>query len=88
LAHGRTSLPLAEIKKLVTQGLQLDAWARISEVDGEFRLADWIPWVATSSATTGQTGIFERWQKNAIRYLIPEPGEVFKVPRKSAASVS
>jgi O-acetyl-ADP-ribose deacetylase (regulator of RNase III) len=88
LAHGRTSLPLAEIKELVARSLQLDAWARISEVDVELRLADWNPWVVTSSAPIGQTGVFERWQKNAIRYLVPETGEVFKVPRNSAASVN
>jgi hypothetical protein len=77
-----------EIKELMVQGLQLDAWARISEADGELKLSDWIPWIATSSATTEQTGLFERWQKNAIRYLVPETGEVFKVPRKSAAPVN
>jgi O-acetyl-ADP-ribose deacetylase (regulator of RNase III) len=87
VAHGRKSLPLAEVQKLVRQSLHLDAWPRISDVDGEFRPADWIPWVATSSATDGRTGLFERWQKNAIRYLIPETGEVFKVPRERTASV-
>jgi len=43
----------------------------IFETDGELQLADC------------QAGLFERWQ-NAIRYLIPETGEVFKVPRKAA----
>jgi hypothetical protein len=61
LAHGRTSLALAEIKKLVVQSLQLDGWARISDADGELRLTDWSPWVVTSSATNGQTGLFEKW---------------------------
>jgi hypothetical protein len=88
LAHGRKSLPLAEIEKLVAQSLQLDAWASIPEADGELRLADWIPWVVTSSAKPGQIGVFERWQKNALRYLVPETGEVFKVPRNSTASVN
>jgi hypothetical protein len=84
LAHGRTSLPLAEMEKLVLRGLQLDAWPRLSEMDGEIRLADWIPWIVTS-AIMGQTGLFERWQKNAIRYLVPETGEIFKVPRKNTS---
>jgi hypothetical protein len=65
---------------LVYESLQLDAWARISDADGDLRLADWNPWVGTSSTANGQTGLFERWQKNAIRYLVPETGEVFKVP--------
>ena len=56
----------------------------IFETDGELQLADWIPWIATSPANTGQAGLFERWQKSAIRYLVPETGEVFKVPRKAA----
>jgi hypothetical protein len=85
LAHGKKSLPLTEIKKLVVKSLQLDAWAQISEVDGELQLADWLPWIEVASATTGQIGLFERWQKNAIRYLVPETGEVFKLPRKSTA---
>jgi O-acetyl-ADP-ribose deacetylase (regulator of RNase III) len=80
LAHGRKSLALAEIRELIVQGLQLGAWANISQIDGELRLADWSPWVVASSASTRQTGLFERWQKNAIRYLVPETGEVFKVP--------
>jgi hypothetical protein len=87
LAHGRKSLPLAKVEKLVFQSLQLDAWTKISDMDGELRLVDWIPWIMTSSATTGQTGLFERWQKNAIRYLVPETGEIFKVPRKSSKTV-
>jgi O-acetyl-ADP-ribose deacetylase (regulator of RNase III) len=33
LAHGRQSLPLAEIKNLLNQGLELDAWKRIPETD-------------------------------------------------------
>jgi O-acetyl-ADP-ribose deacetylase (regulator of RNase III) len=86
LAHGRKSLALAEIRELIVQGLQLDAWPNISQIDGELRLADWIPWVAASSAVTRQTGLFERWQKNAIRYLVPETGEVFKVPRKAVST--
>jgi O-acetyl-ADP-ribose deacetylase (regulator of RNase III) len=84
LAHGRTTLPLADIRKLVVQGLHLGGWERISDADGELRLSDWTPWIVTSSATNGQTGLFERWQKNEIRYLVPETGEVFKAPRKSA----
>jgi len=81
LAHGRQSLSLAKIKKLVAQGLQLDSWERISETNGELRVLDWRPWVRTSPTQTGQIGLFERWQKNALRYLVPETGEVFKAPR-------
>ena len=84
LAHGRRSLSLAEIKKLVTNGLQLELWARIMETDGEFRVVDWGPWARVSSTQTGQIGLFERWQKNAIRYLVPETGEIFKVSRDLA----
>jgi len=93
LAHGRKGLSAGEIRDMVFQSLQLEAWPTISQTAGELRLADWIPrvavpWVAVPSATTGQTGLFERWQKNEIRYLIPETGVVFKVPRKSAAATS
>ena len=66
------------------KGLQLETWARIPETDGEFQVVDWQPWARASSTTTGQIGLFERWQKNAIRYLVPETGETFKVPRSSA----
>jgi O-acetyl-ADP-ribose deacetylase (regulator of RNase III) len=86
LAHGRTSMSLDEIKKMVAQSLQLVAWATISDADGELRLADWIPWVVTSATQNEQTGIFERWQKSAIRYLVPETGEIFKEPRLSTVS--
>src|SRR5262249_32943904 len=82
LAHGRKSLSFSEIKDLVAQGLQLDGWAKISDADGELRLADWNPWVVDKA---GQAGLFEQWQKNAFRYLVPETGEVFKMPRNSAA---
>jgi hypothetical protein len=85
LAHGRRSRPLVEIKKLVTEGLKLDSWGQIPEKDGEFQVVDWQPCVRASSTTTGQIGLFERWQKNALRYLVPETGEIFKVPRGSAA---
>jgi O-acetyl-ADP-ribose deacetylase (regulator of RNase III) len=86
LAHGRKSRSVEEIKNMVLQSLQLDDWIRISQTNGEFRVADWTPWVVASSATTGQTGLFERWQKNAIRYLIPETGELFKVLRKTVVA--
>ena len=36
------------------------------------------------STSTSKIGLFERWQKNALRYLVPETGEIFKVPRRSA----
>ena len=86
LAHGRKSKSVGEIKELMLQSLQLNSWEKIPQTDGELRLTDWIPWVAASSSTTGKTGLFERWQKNAIRYLVPETGEVFKVPRKVAST--
>src|SRR5262249_47875623 len=78
LAHGRQSLPPAKIKKLVTQGLQLESWEQIPETDGELRLVKWRPWVGTPPTGTNQIGLFERWQKNALRYLVPETGEIFK----------
>jgi O-acetyl-ADP-ribose deacetylase (regulator of RNase III) len=81
LAHGRKSLPLAKIKKLVAQGLQLGSWERIPETDGDLRLVDWHPWVGTPPAEIGKIGLLERWQKNNLRYLVPETGEVFKMPR-------
>ena len=83
LAHGKQTLPLAEIKKLVTQGVQLESWKQIPETDGELRLVDWQPWVGTPPTGTSQIGLFERWQKNAFRYLVPETGEIFKTPRGS-----
>jgi O-acetyl-ADP-ribose deacetylase (regulator of RNase III) len=83
LAHGRLSLSLAKIKQLVARGLQLESWERISETDGELRLTDWRPWVGTSPTQAGQIGLLERWQKNAMRYLVPETGETFKAPRNS-----
>jgi O-acetyl-ADP-ribose deacetylase (regulator of RNase III) len=86
LAHGRETLPLAEIKDLVAQSLQLNAWARIPEADGDLRLTDWTPWIRVSSATSCRTGLFERWQGNSFRYLVPETGEVFKVPRHRIGS--
>jgi hypothetical protein len=67
--------------------LQLDAWEWISDADGELQLGDWSPWVVTLSPTADQIGLFERWQKNTIRYLVPKTGEVFKVPRKSSGAV-
>jgi O-acetyl-ADP-ribose deacetylase (regulator of RNase III) len=84
LAHGRQSLPLAELKKLVSQGLMLESWESIPETNGELRLVDWQPWLRARSTMTDQIGLFERWQKNALRYLVPETGEIFKVPRSSA----
>ncbi len=84
LAHGRRSLPLVEIKKHVMKGLQLESWSRIPETDGDFQVTDWQPWARPSCNIAGQIGLFERWQKNTFRYLVPETGEIFKVPRSSA----
>jgi len=86
LAHGRKTLELGKIRDHVIQGLQIGEWKQISETHGELRLSEWIPWVVADSDATGQTGLFERWQKNTIRYLVPETGDVFKVPRKAARS--
>jgi hypothetical protein len=57
--------------------------SRIPETDGELRLTDWQPWVGIPPTETNQIGLFERWQKNSLRYLVPETGEVFNVPRQS-----
>ena len=84
LAHGRRSLSLVKIKKHVTKGLKLESWGGILETDGEFQVLEWQPWARASSTESGQIGLFERWQKNALRYLAPETGEIFKVPRNSA----
>jgi hypothetical protein len=80
LAHGR----LVEIKKHVRKGLKLESWGRIPETDGEFQVLEWQPWARASSTESGQIGLLERWQKNALRYLVPETGEIFKVPRSPA----
>ncbi len=86
VAHGRRSLSLAEIKKLVTRGVQLESWEQIPETDGELRLVEWQPWIGTPLTGTGQIGLFDRWQKNALHYLVPETGEIFKVPRTSTVA--
>jgi hypothetical protein len=86
IAHGRQSLPLVKIKKLVGQGLQLEAWEWIPETDGELRLSDWRPWVGTPPTGGGQMGLFERWKKNDLRYLVPETGEIFRAPRQLVVS--
>jgi O-acetyl-ADP-ribose deacetylase (regulator of RNase III) len=83
LAHGRQSLPLPAIRKLVLQALQLDSWERIPQTDGELRLADWRPWLQESETGGGHIGLFERWQKDCVRYLVPETGEIFKEPRNN-----
>lgn len=82
LAHGRITKPAAQIEELMLQGLQLNNWEKIPEMDGELQLADWTPWVATSSSPTGLIGLFERWQNKSIRYLVPETGETFTVPHQ------
>ena len=68
LAHGRRSLSLVEIKKHVTKGLKLESWGRIPETDGEFQVSEWQPWARAYSTESGQIGLLERWQKNALRY--------------------
>jgi hypothetical protein len=54
------------------------------QADGELRLADWRPWIGAPLTGTGQNGLFDRWQKNALHYLVPETGEIFKALRSSA----
>jgi O-acetyl-ADP-ribose deacetylase (regulator of RNase III) len=83
LAHGRETMSVGQIRELTLQSLQLKDWEKIQKTDGELRLTDWIPWVVAPSSAPGKAGLFERWQKNAIRYLVPETGEIFKVPRTS-----
>jgi hypothetical protein len=87
LAHGRKSLPLAEIKKLITQSLDLDSWEQISKIDGELRLLDWRPWVETPSTTeNGNFGLFNRWQQKTLHYLVPDTGETFELPELASQS--
>jgi hypothetical protein len=90
LAHGRQSLPLSKIKKLVLQGLQLDAWERILETDGELRLADWRPWVGASPKGYGHIGLLERWQKNSLQYLVPDTAKLLTSDeaRRIAANIA
>ena len=57
-------------QRLVAQGLDLELWERIAETDGELRLADWRPWVRISSTGPDKIGLFERWQKNSLRYCL------------------
>ena len=79
LAHGRQTLPLVKIRNLVIEALQLDSWQQIPATD-RLRLTEWRPWIGTHGAGADQIGLFERWQKNARRYLVPETGEVFSLP--------
>jgi hypothetical protein len=79
LAHGRQSASLSTVKKLVADGLQLGSWSRIADTDGVLRLKDWWPWVGMHAGD--QIGLFERWQKNQLRYLVPETGKIFRMPR-------
>ena len=78
LAHGRQSKSLSTITDLVKKGLRLHDWASISKTEGPFRPEDWIPWIRQSSRN--QAGLFDRWQGNWLRYVVPETGEIFRVP--------
>ena len=78
LAHGRTSLPITEIQRYVNEGLRLNEWVRIIDKYGPFQIDEWKPWIVASSEHNGAVGIFERWQKSCVRYLVPETGLVFK----------
>jgi hypothetical protein len=71
LAHGKKTLPLAQIKQLVALGLQLEYWERIPETDGELRLDDWRPWVVTPPTAGDHIGLFERWQKDKFPIWCP-----------------
>lgn len=84
LAHGRASSPLASIVECVSRGLRISEWSRISAEEGPFNASTWRPWLTESHALHTTEGIFERWQKNHIRYLIPDTGMVFKVKRDAS----
>lgn len=86
LAHGRKTPPVAEIESLVREGIRLGDWRQIPEQDGDLVLSEWAPWVRTASVTPESAGLFERWQKKTIRYLVPGTGEVFKVPREAGGA--
>lgn len=81
LAHGRASASLLTIVDLVRLGLRIDEWHHIVDADGPFQPIDWHPWIHGQHDPNQAGAIFERWQKNHIRYLIPNTGVVFKVPR-------
>jgi hypothetical protein len=34
--------------------------------------------VATSSEVDERLGLFERWQGDCVRYLVPETGQIFE----------
>lgn len=86
LAHGRQSLSLGEIQDLVQQAVCLSEWAGICRNLGEPDFGSWKPWTYTTPELPMQTGLFERWQRNAFRYLVPDTGQVFKVRRKLVQS--
>jgi hypothetical protein len=41
-------------------------------------LSSWEPWIAQSPKGDGQIGLFERWQKGSMSYLVPETGAMFE----------
>ena len=81
LAHGRVTRPFDEIQSHVNHGLRLFEWERAQDRHGPFRTEEWQPWILALSDNNNAIGLFERWQKSSIRYLVPETGEVFKTPR-------
>lgn len=84
LAHGKEPCSLKQIEGWVTSIINADLWNRIAGKYGKFCAADWKPWIAGISPATGDFGLFERWRKNFIRYLIPETGQTFIVPPPKA----
>jgi O-acetyl-ADP-ribose deacetylase (regulator of RNase III) len=82
LAHGRASSPLGTIMESVNRGLRIDEWRHIADEEGPFLPSKWGPWLRGSTSPSEPEGIFERWQKNHIRYLVPDTGMVFKVQRE------
>jgi hypothetical protein len=69
---------------MILVGLSLCLSSKL-QVDGEFLVTDLLLRVVASSAANGRAGLFERLQKNPIRYLIPETGELSEVLRRTVA---
>ncbi|QYM77814.1 macro domain-containing protein [Horticoccus luteus] len=85
LAHGRKSISLGELETNCYVGLQLADWSRIPEMDGSLDLSQWKPWIVRrDSELTGapREGLLERCQESVLRYVIPETGEMFALPKR------
>ncbi len=82
IAHGKACPPVAEVRETVARALSLHRWAAIPETDGPLDFGPWAPWVTSLAGAQDEVGLFERWQRNDIRYLVPETGTIVKVPRR------